>query len=145
MKKIFALGLLTAIFLLTACGSTNLGEESSHGSDVNNLEGVTIELTKDTYKSEGDNFELVVINNSDKEVTYGVPYSLEYLSDGTWYVVEPEEEMAFIMIAFILAAGEEAAEELNLTYYEPLAAGQYRIIRQIDGEELTAEFEVVEE
>lgn len=145
MKKIFALGLLTTIFLLTACGSTNLGEESSHGSDVNNLEGVTIELTKDTYKSEGDNFELVVKNNSDKEVTYGVPYSLEYLSDGTWYVVEPEEEMAFIMIAFILAAGEEAAEELNLTYYEPLAAGQYRIIRQIDGEELTAEFEVVEE
>lgn len=145
MKKIFALGLLTAIFLLTACGSTNLGEESSHGSDVNNLEGVTIELTKDTYKSEGDNFELVVKNNSDKEVTYGVPYSLEYMSDGAWYVVEPEEEMAFIMIAFILAAGEEAAEELNLTYYEPLAAGQYRIIRQIDGEELTAEFEVVEE
>lgn len=145
MKKIFALGLLTAIFLLTACGSTNLGEESSHGSDVNNLEGVIIELTKDTYKSEGDNFELVVKNNSDKEVTYGVPFSLEYMSDGAWYVVEPEEEMAFIMIAFILAAGEEAAEELNLTYYEPLAVGQYRIIRQIDGEELTAEFEVVEE
>lgn len=145
MKKFIMLSLLASVFLLNGCATTNLGEESSHGTDVNKLEGVSIELTKDTYQAEGDSFELVVKNNSDNEVTYGVAYSLEYMNDDAWYIVEPEEEMSFIMIAHILAPAEEAAEELNLTYYEPLAPGTYRIIRQIDGEILTAEFEVEKE
>ncbi len=49
------------------------------------------------------------------------------------------------MIAHILESDEEATEEINLTYYEPLTPGRYRVIRQINGEPMAAGFEVPEE
>ena len=52
MKKIITLLSvpLISLFILMSCGKNNLGEESPYGEDVNNLEIVSIELNKDTYK-----------------------------------------------------------------------------------------------
>jgi len=146
MKKIITLlgVVFGSVLLLMSCGTNNLGEESPYGENTNQLGGVAIELTQATYQPEGDTFELRVINDSDEQITYGAPYTLEYNDEGTWYEVETDEEIAFIMIAHILDAGDEATEELNLEFYEPLDLGHYRIVRQINEEPLTAEFEVVE-
>lgn len=84
-----------------------------------------------------------VKNNSEESITYGVAYALEYYNEEIWFEVEPDEELAFIAIAQILYAGEEAVEEVNMEYYKPLDTGRYRLIRQIDGESLAAEFEVM--
>ena len=144
MKKLLVfMGLMG--FILLGCGSNDLGEESDYGEDVNQLDGVSIELNEDTYQPEGDYFELTVVNDSEEEITYGVEYSLEYLDEDVWFEVEPDEEIAFILIAHILDSGDEATEEINLEYYEPLEIGRYRLVRHVDGEPLTAEFEVVEE
>lgn len=142
-KKLIYFGfVLFSLFFLVGCTKNNLGEESEFGEEVNNLEDVSIELIDDTYKSEGDTFELKVINHSEEEVSYGVEYALEYCDGDTWYEVEPNEEPAFILILHMLKAGEEDIEELNLEFYEPLEAGHYRIIRQINNEPLAAEFDV---
>ncbi len=137
--------ILGSLFILTSCGTNSLGDESAYGEQVNDLEGVTIELTEDRYQPEGDTFELRVTNHSDDQITYGVEYALEYYNEDKWCEVETDEEISFIMIAHILEPDEEATEEINLTYYEPLATGRYRVIRQINGEPMAAEFEVVEE
>lgn len=145
MKKIIALLsiILVSLIILMSCGTNSLGEESPYGENVNQLDGVSIELNKETYQPEGDTFELNVINNSEEQITYGVPYTLEYYDEGIWYEVEPDEEIAFILIAHILDAGDEATEELNLEFYEPLEIGRYRIVRLIGEDPLTAEFEIV--
>ncbi len=134
-----------SLFILTSCGMDPLGDESAYGEQVNGLEGVTIELTEDKYQPEGDTFELRVVNHSDEQITYGVEYALEYYNEDKWYEVETDEEISFIMIAHILESDEEATEEINLTYYEPLTPGRYRVIRQINDEPMAAEFEVAEE
>lgn len=145
-RRYIVLFIFAAVLFTAACSNGNdLGEESPHGEDgVNHLEGVSIEMTESTYQSEGDTFELRVINHSESEITYGVEFILEYHDGNTWYEVEPEEEMAFILIAHILDPDQEAVEEINLSYYEPLDAGRYRLIRNFEGSPLSAEFEVVE-
>ena len=147
MKKIISLLSLTlmSIFILTSCGTNNLGEESPYGEDVNNLDGVSIELNKDTYKPEGDIFELTVINDSEEDISYGVPYTLEYYKEDKWYEVEPDNEIGFVLILYTLSPGDEASDEINLDSYEPLETGRYRVLRQIGDETLTTEFEVAEE
>jgi len=131
-----------SLFILMSCGKNNLGEESDYGENVNNLEGVSIHLSKDTYKPEGETFELTVVNDSEEDISYGAPYTLEYYKEDTWYEVEPDNEIGFILILYTLPPGDEASEELNLESYEPLESGHYRIVRQIDDETLTTEFEV---
>lgn len=145
MKKIFISTILSlTLILLSGCGS-KIGVESPYGSNVNQLEGVSIELNKESYMTEGDVFELTTTNQSEEEVTYGVAYTIEYLNDDTWHIVEPNEEISFILIAQILGPGEEALETISMEYYEPLKSGQYRLIREINNKVLAAEFSVLEE
>ncbi|WP_091529530.1 immunoglobulin-like domain-containing protein [Alkalibacterium subtropicum] len=139
-KYIRKLALVMSISFLGAC-SENEAEPSPY-EEVNTMEDVRIALEKDVYDPAGDTFILNTINESEDEISYGVAFSLEKERDGEWYVVEPNEEMAFIMIVHSLDPGEEAQEELSMEYYEPLETGDYRVVREIEGEVLTAEFAV---
>lgn len=132
--------LVMSMSILGACSED--ASEPSPYEEVNTMENVRIELEKDSYQPEADTFLLNTINESEDEISYGIAYTLEKELEDDWYIVEPEEEIAFIMIAHSLGPGEEAQEELNLEYYEPLETGNYRVVREIEGEVLTAEFAV---
>ncbi len=123
-------------------GCTEDGLEPSPYEEVNTLDNVSIEFEKNVYAPEGDTFILHTYNRSDDEISYGIAFTVETEEEGEWFIVEPEEEMSFILIAHILEPGEEAQEEVNMEYYEPFDAGTYRLVREIEGEVLTAEFEV---
>lgn len=141
MRKLLSiLWVACIVSFLWACAGSE--EDPTPYEEVNTLRGVRLTLDKEVYEPEGDRFLLSVHNDSSNEVTYGVAYTLEKLNNHQWYVVEPEEEIAFIMIAHILGSGEEAEEEINLEFYEPLEPGHYRIVREIEGEVLTTEFQV---
>lgn len=146
VKKLFVtIFLVMSMILLAACGSNSLGEKSTPGEKVNLLEGVSLELDREVLATEGEEFKLRVINNSEEEITFGAPYELEYFEEGSWYVVKPSEELAFIMVAYILKPDEVKTEIINLEFYEPLAPGRYRVLKYIDEEPLTAEFAVLAE
>lgn len=139
-KYILNLTFIICLFLLGAC--TEKEAEPSPYEEVNTMENVRIELEKDVYDPEDEPFILNTINDSEDEISYGAAFSLEKEKAGEWYVVEPNEEMAFIMIVYSLDPGKKAQEELSMEYYEPLKTGNYRIVREIEGEVLAAEFEV---
>lgn len=147
MRKIINLLYIVflSLFIVTSCRRNNLGEKSKYADNVNNLEGVSLELNQKQYKSEGDTFELTTLNDSEKEISYGVPFILEYFEEGAWYEVKPDQEMAFVLILYTLPPGDQASDKLNLEYYEPLKPGHYRIVREIEDQALTAEFEVIKE
>ncbi|MER2063225.1 MAG: immunoglobulin-like domain-containing protein [Alkalibacterium sp.] len=139
-KAARGLVLAASVGVLSAC--SEIGSEPSPYEEVNTLEDVRLELEKDSYDPEGDTFMLNTINESDSDISYGIAFSLEKIQDGEWYIVEPDEDMVFIMIAHSLSPGEVAQDELNMEYFEPLESGEYRVVREIEGEVLTAEFEV---
>lgn len=140
LKKILAAGAFLIIGLvLSGCGDSG---EPSPFEEVDTLDGVSIRLNQEVYDSEGETFILTVSNKSEEEISYGIAFTVEKQEGDQWITVEPEEEMSFIMIAHILGPGEEAEDELNMQYYEPFEPGEYRVVRQIEGEVLTAEFTV---
>lgn len=139
-KYIRSLVLLISVGVLGACSGS--GAEPSPYEEVDTMENVTIELEKEVYDSEGDTFILTTINGSEDEISYGIAFTMEIQQDGEWYAVEPNEEVAFILIAHSLEPGNEAEEELDMEYYEPIEEGNYRVVREIEGEILTAEFKV---
>ncbi|EXJ23563.1 hypothetical protein ADIAL_1000 [Alkalibacterium sp. AK22] len=140
-KLIRMVGLLTALIIASACGNT---KEASPFEETDGLEGVSIELSEEVYARENDTFRLTVSNESETEITYGIAFTVEKQEGDNWYIVEPEEEMAFILIAHVLSPKEASEETLNMDYYEPFDEGKYRVVRQIEGEPLTAEFRVEE-
>jgi len=140
LKKTLAAGVVFIIgMVLSGCGDIR---EPSPFEEVDTLDGVSISLNQEVYDSEGETFILTVSNQSEEEISYGIAFTVEKQEGDQWITVEPEEEMSFIMIAHILGPGEEAEDELNMHYYEPFEPGEYRVVRQIEGEVLTAEFTV---
>lgn len=139
-SSVFLSVLSVSLMILTGCSSDE--SEPSPYEEVNTMENVKIVLEKEAYSPVGDTFILNTINESEDDISYGIAFSLEKEQEGEWYIVEPSEEIAFILIAHVLGPGEEAQEELNMEYYEPLDTADYRIVREIEGEVMTAEFEV---
>lgn len=132
------------LFFLMACQRGGLGGLSDAEEDVNHLQGVSLEFKEETYQAEGDHFELRVINESSDKISYGMDYQVEYLQDGSWMEVEPNDSVYFNMIAQVLDVGEEQIEEINFQFYEPFEEGEYRLVREIEEEILTAGFEIIE-
>lgn len=143
MRKVkYTLFLLVLSILIVGCSTSSIGEESPHGEQVNLQEDITITLDKETYSAEGNILELTTRNESDEKISFGVPFSIEMREGDDWYIVEPNEEVSFIMIAYILEPDGEFTDEISLSFYEALKPGQYRLIRQIDSQIYAAEFTI---
>lgn len=142
MRRLLTLLCFSLIFILVGCTGINLGVESPYTNDVNQLEGVSLELEQTEYKTSGNTLDLRIHNASNEEYYYGAGYLLEYLEDDVWHTIETEDEMMVIAIAYILAANDTNADKIDLSFYEPLRQGTYRLIKMIGAEPLTVEFTV---
>jgi hypothetical protein len=138
MKRMFFTLCLAALMLLTACGGalnkSNL-ESSPYGeSDLSG--GVAMSTASSVVGPDTEMISLRIINETDKELTFGADYTLETLMDGEWYVVPPKEEMSFIMIAYILEANGTAQAEVALSgAYGKLPDGRYRVVKGFSSED----------
>lgn len=119
---------------------------------INSIDGVTMTVTNIT--SEGADLE--ILNQTEKEITFGDDYELQAWQDGNWYRVDYIiDNWAFNMIGY--ETGPEGAKDsplrLNVTwtyFHGILPAGRYRITKTAIAQEndasvkylLAAEFEV---
>lgn len=142
MKQLLKVFLIGSIFVLAGCAKTAIGQESPYGNDVNQLEGVSMDLDETEFKTSGNTLDLKIHNTSDEEYYYGAGYLLEYLDDDVWHTIETEDEMMVIAIAYILEVNDTNTDKIDLSFYEPLRQGTYRLIKMIGDEPLTAEFTV---
>ena len=142
IKRLLKVFLIGSIFVLAGCTKIGTGQKSPYGNDVNQLEGVSIDLDETEFKTSGNTLDLKIHNTSDEEYYYGAEYSLEYLEDDVWHTIETEDDMAVIAIAYVLVPNDTNTDKIDLSFYEPLRPGTYRIIKMIGDEPLTAEFTV---
>lgn len=89
----------------------------------------------------GDELKVDIYNRTDETVYYGEEYWLEKKDGDTYKKVEPVEDMVFIEIAYELEAGADAEQYCDLSMYESLVAGEYRLCK---GNDLYAAFELYE-
>jgi hypothetical protein len=141
MKKTVLLLLTLCLMLTAAACSTPTLEKSPYEAEQKSTD-IEMTVNEQTVAGNAESVSLTIKNASDKEYTYGAASTLEVEKDGTWYVVEPKEDIFWIEIAYIIAPGETNEESVTLNeYYGTLESGSYRIVKTFtdpDGNSLTA-------
>ena len=128
---------------LSGCKQTTFEPSPYKPSDLNTLSGVTMETEEASYPTDVEVMTVTITNKTIEELYYGVAFSVEYLDGNDWVVFPFEEEMAWIEIALPLDADTTNTEEIDMTLLQDnLEPGTYRIIKDIAGKTLTAEFEI---
>lgn len=131
------------IFFLTGCTKAAFEPSPYTADDLNQLAGVTMKTVEPRYKSDTETIHVTLANETEEELFYGVAFSIEYLDEDAWVVFPFEEEMAWREIALILQPGETNREEITMTLFEhDFEPGTYRVIKEVAGKPLTAEFEI---
>lgn len=99
-------------------------------------------VTTSIIKGSEDSFAFTITNHTANEAAYGLEVGLERLVGDRWQTVPLISDNSVPAIAVVLPAGKTNTESFDLKDYAcPLAAGQYRIVKDM-GEPLYAEFEV---
>ena len=129
--------------------------EETRYKNVDDLEGVTLKTSKDSYDNNVDEICFIFENDTDKEYIFGEHFQLEKLKDGKWYQLLPnEQDRLWTLIGYPLKANSIREGTLNLGELYGngnLEDGRYRIVKGIhykrsvgdlDHYYLTAEFDI---
>ena len=151
--KTFILGMLLAVVVFAAAcapakDDTLVDAEGDDwsASDVDeaalNPPGIEMRTKQASYPAGITNLNVLITNNTDEEISYGAPFILERKQDGKWLRANMDD-MAWIMIAYLLPPGETNTDELSFdAFTDPLTAGEYRILKNIGEGLYSAEFSV---
>lgn len=110
------------------------------------IEGDTESFLKGT---KGFNLEYVYTGNADyAEYCFGCYYALEKKENGEWRRVEFGENSAFIDLGYLI--GTESPFQSTYVslsddfYAEPITAGEYRVVKDVENLTLYEEFEIID-
>ena len=131
MKKVLLIIIILLTFItVTGCKHNNSAEKSPYKVTSDKI---TMEIKQGTLKN--SSATIIMTNNTDEEYTYGAPYHLEIKENDTWYILEPKEDLFFIMPAYSLKNGESVEKEYNWEYgYGNLKVGTYRLVTEFTKE-----------
>lgn len=146
MRRFFAVWFLLA--LLSGCGAPAPRElpEEEHGEDVRGPEeaapeGLILELEHPVYDPSMTQYTYLVRNETEAPVEFGEPYALQCRAGNQWTDLTPRENFAFTAIGYSLEPGGVMALTCTLAMYEePPEVGEYRLVKQVEGQTLYAPF-----
>lgn len=89
---------------------------------------IKLELKENTLTSEG--LTMIIKNNSNKNIEYGNPFTIEKYDNSFWKTLEPINVMTFTLPAFILNIND--SKELNINWKDGYGdlKGKYRIVKR---------------
>ncbi len=141
MKKVLVIIALVLIIALIAIVSVNMKDDI--GFSLSQDEDIKVQEDIEFYISEANNktLKFVIENNSSKSIVYGADYEIQKSIDGLWN--KYNLVIDFIEIAYMLDSGKTAEEEIVFaTVYGNLGKGKYRLIKYINNQRMSAEFEI---
>lgn len=147
MKRLLTVLLL--LTLLSGCGAPASRElpEEEPGEDVRELaeeaapEGLIMELEHPVYDPSMSQYTYLIRNNTEAPVEFGEPYALQHRAGTRWTDLTPRENYAFTAIGYSLEPGGVMALTCTLAMYEePPEPGEYRLVKQVEGQTLYAAF-----
>lgn len=97
------------------------------------IAGVSMSIKDGTLTGTGATF--ILTNDSDIDVIYGNPYSIQIKEDGKWQ--EIDVDLSFTLPAYTLKAKTSEEITINWEYsYGKLKNGEYRIIKAFSYEKI---------
>jgi len=126
-------------FSITGCGNSKNEFDVGGKSNIEVVKSdVSLSLKKGTLTNTSATF--ILKNDSNIDIQYGNPFSLEIKQNGEWH--EINVELNFTMPAYVLKPNESKEFKINFeNTYGKLSAGEYRFIKSIDMEKEDGTYE----
>jgi hypothetical protein len=135
MKKLTITVIAALAIIMAACSAASPKLESSPYGAADELTDISMTVREGTVGRQAESVALTITNLSGKEYMFGAPFELEKEIDGVWHQCPPKEEMAFIMIAYILEPHGMAEEAITLhSFFGVLEPGTYRVVKSFNTE-----------
>ena len=135
MKRFLIILLAISMLVLASCGDSaidNSVDVSSSESRLPQLDEVTINV----IGTDKTKIEVEWTNNTDKEITYGMAYSVRYFENGEWVSCELKEEHCVHDIAMILEPGKSQSTIYEtISDYDISKEGKYRFTTSFNFDE----------
>ncbi len=118
---------LIASLILGVCLLTNPKDDVPEGSVFTEYEGVyiTIDSTEDLHHNK--NFSITLHNKTNKEITYGNAYYIDYEENGEWKLSTKRGDWAFNLVGYTLAPRSSVEKEYSSALYDVKRGGTYRL------------------
>lgn len=145
-------GLLAAILLLSGCaGGTQAAEQTEEPEQTEQVipteepeaapEGLTMELEHEVYDPSLTSYTYLLHNNTSETVEFGEPYTIERNDGGQWAELTRRDDVGWNTVGYLLEPGQTMALTCGFWLYEETpTAGEYRLVKDVGGAQLTAEF-----
>ena len=145
--------LLAAGLLLTGCAGG--GEQETAEEEVPQTEqtvqeealdpapeGLTMELEHEVYDPSLTSYTYFIYNNTDQTTgVFGTPYAIQRRDGDDWVDLTMKGNVGWDDIGYTLEPGGTMALSCGFWLYEETPeAGEYRLVKEVDGAMLTAEF-----
>ena len=145
--------LLAAGLLLTGCAGG--GEQETAEGEVPQTEqtvqeealdpapeGLTMELEHEVYDPSLTSYTYFIYNNTDQTTgVFGTPYAIQRRDGDAWVDLTIKDNVGWDDIGYTLGPGQSMALSCGFWLYEETPeAGEYRLVKEVDGAMLTAEF-----
>ena len=147
-------GALALCLLLAGCAGGGEQEEAAAPQTEQTIqeaeldpapEGLTMELEHEAYDPSLTSYTYFVHNNTDGAVEFGEPYAIQRKDGGSWADLTMRDNVGWEDIGYVLEPGGTMALSCGFWLYEePPAVGEYRLVKEVGGALLTAEFSLGE-
>ena len=142
MKKRFLL-LITVWMLLSLTSCATGAREQYQEKDLNPDTGIALEAVYPVYDESCEYISYKLENDSADSIEFGSYYQLERLAGKRWKSVKADVPLVFNDMLYIAMPGAIRYETCYLNAYRSaIKPGRYRIVREINGDWYTAEFEI---
>ena len=144
MRKIWLI--LAACLLLSGCGEK--GAQQPEAAEEESAEvpaGLTMELEHQVYDPSLTSYTYLIENGTEQSVDFGEAYTLQRQTADGWEDLTMRENAGWEAIGYTLGPGDTMALTCGFSLFEETPeAGEYRLVKEVGGSTLYAEFSLGE-
>jgi len=116
-------------------------------SEYGNIPGgeVRMETQFPVYRKDAEQIQVILYNDSEEVISFGSEWAVEVLQDETWHRLPFRENTVWTSLLYGIQPGGSSAFSVHVSVLETsLKEGRYRVVKEIGGTPVSAEFEVGE-
>lgn len=139
---------IAALLFTAGCGAAAQNGDQQHlkpspytKNSFEHVKGIRVYMDHRNYSARSKEITLIIENDTDEGITFGMDYTVEMERKGRWYVVPFRKDGAFLEIGQQMRPHQIVREKLSLNLLnDQPKKGNYRVIKKIDAQVFAAPF-----